>query len=86
VRCVGCVAAARATAGMGAEEWAEVDEEEQAELIGKELWVAENLEAYEEAIAESERSGKANKTGKEKRAERARKKAKANPSAAVIEE
>lgn len=76
----------RKALGMGAEEWAEVDEEEQAELIGKELWVAENLEAYEEAIAESERSGKANKTGKEKRAERARKKAKANPSAAVIEE
>jgi len=76
----------RKALGMSAEEWAGVEEEEQTELLEKELWVAENLAAYEEAIADAERSGKGSKSGKEKRAERARKKAKANPSAAVIEE
>ena len=57
-----------------------------AQLVAKELWVSENLATYEEEVAAAEKAGKGGKSGKEKRAERMRKKAKANPSAAVIED
>jgi len=75
----------RKALGIGSAEWEAIDEDEQAELIGKELWVNENLEAYEGTIAEEERKGKGAKSGKEKREQRMRKKEKRNPSAAVIE-
>jgi len=75
----------RKALGMGADEWAGLPEEEQAELVGLELWVSDNLAAYEAEIAEAERSGKASKSGKEKRAERMKKKAKLDPAAPVIE-
>ena len=51
------------------------------QLLGLELWVADNLAAYEEEIAEADRPGRGAKSGKEKRAERARKKAKADMKA-----
>ena len=61
-----------------------VDAEEQAELVGKELWVGENLEAYEEETGANDSKGQ--KSGKEKRAARERKRQARNPSAAVIED
>ena len=73
----------RKALGMSAAEWDDVDEEEQSELIGKELWVGENLEAYEEGMGGG---SKGPKSGKEKRAQRAAKKAKANPSSMVMED
>ena len=75
----------RKALGYTADEWASYDEAEVAELIGKELWVADNLAAYEEELAEAERKGKGAKTGKEKRQQRLAKKMKANPSAPVVE-
>lgn len=74
----------RKALGYSAAEWAELDEEEQSELVGKELWVAEKFEAYE---AEFQKASAADpKTAKEKRAARERKKQLRNPSATVIED
>ena len=58
----------------------------QAELVGRELWVSENLATYEEEVAAEEKKGKGAKTGKEKREQRLRKKMKNNPSTPVIED
>lgn len=76
----------RKALGMSAAEWADVDEAEQAELVGRELWISENLEAYEEEIAAADAKGKGPKSGKEKREQRARKKQLRNPSTMVIED
>lgn len=74
----------RKALGYSAAEWADLDEEEQAELVGKELWDAEKLEAYE---AELQKAGGAGpKSGKEKRAARERKRQLRNPSTPVIED
>ena len=73
----------RKALGLSEAEWATVDEEEQAELVGKELWVSENLEAYE---AEFTSSSPGKKSGKEKRMARQRKKELRNPSAMQIDD
>lgn len=74
----------RKALGLSAEDWETVDAEEQAELVGKELWVGENLEAYEEEMGLGGNKGQ--KSAKEKRAARERKRQARNPSAAVIED
>ena len=74
----------RKALGMSAAEWEGVDAAEQEELVGLELWVADNLAEYEAEIAAA--SGKGTKTAKEKRAQRLRKKQLANPSATVIDD
>ena len=75
----------RRALGLSTSEWAEIDDEEQKELIGKELWVGENLSAYEQEVAMLE-GPKGSKTGKEKRAARERKRQLRNPSAMQIDD
>ena len=74
----------RKALGMSAAEWGDLADEEQEELVGQELWVADKLAAYQEeerrAAAQGERSGK------QKREARQRKREKRNPSAPVIED
>ena len=53
-------------------EWNASAEEEKAEYIEKELWVADKLAAWEAELAAS--SGAVSKSGKEKKLERAKKK------------
>jgi len=74
----------RKALGWSEAEWVLLESEEQEELVAKELWVSANLAEYEAETAETERSGP--KTGKEKRLERQRKKAKRDPSAPMIED
>lgn len=76
----------RKALGYTADEWADYDEAEQADLVGRELWVSANLEAYEEEVAAAEGKGKGQKSGKEKREARLKKKNKNNPSAAMVDE
>jgi len=71
----------RRALGLSAAEFAAYSEEEQAELVESELWVPDNLAAYEAQFAESDR-GKA-KTGKQKREARALKKAAGNKMAVL---
>ena len=52
--------------------WQASDQDEKEELIGRQLWVAANLIAWEEEIAQN--SGSALKTGKAKRLARQKKK------------
>lgn len=70
--------------GMSEEEWAAIDEAEQQELIRRELWVADNMVAYEEEVVAAE--GSRTKSGREKREQRLRKKMKRDPATPVIED
>jgi len=63
----------RRALGISASEWATYSEEEVAELVDKELWVGENMEAYNAEAAERERTPLKNRSSKEKRAVRQRK-------------
>jgi len=74
----------RKALGFSQDEWATLDAEEQAELVGKELWVGENLEKYEAETGVL--GGIGEKSAKEKRAARERKRAARNPSTPVIED
>jgi len=69
----------RKALGLSALEWDDCAEEEQAELVAKELWVSANLTAYEEQTSQ----GPKPKSGKEKRAARLAKK---NPGTTVMED
>ena len=60
----------RKALGMSAAEWAEYSEEEQAEFVAMELWVKENKAEYDKDVADADRAGKANKSAKQKQAER----------------
>jgi len=62
----------RKAVGLTEAEWNVADEEEKEEYVAKELWIAENLVAWEEEIAPSADSP--TKSGKEKRLERKKKK------------
>jgi len=62
----------RKALGLSAAQWALYSEEDVAELVGLELWVAENLEAYEDETATGKVPLK-NRSSKEKRAVRQRK-------------
>ena len=55
---------------MPAAEWAEYSEAEQAEFVALELWIKENKQAYDKDQADAARAGKANKSAKQKQAER----------------
>ena len=69
----------RKALGMSASEWADLGEESQKEFLEMELWVADNLAAYEEEERRAAAAGE--KTGKQKREARQRKREKRNPSA-----
>jgi DnaJ family protein C protein 25 len=72
----------RRALGVSAAEWESYDEGEQAELVGRELWVAENMKQYEAEAKSDSRP----KSGKEKREARQRKRDKANPSAMQLDD
>jgi len=61
----------RKALGLTEGEWAASDEDEKAEYIAKELWVADNLAEWE---AELTKADSPSKSGKEKRLERKKKK------------
>lgn len=58
---------------MTESEWAEYTEAEQQEFFELELWIKTNMQSYEEDQTELERSGKSNKSAKQKREDRATK-------------
>jgi len=60
-------------AGISDKDWEDADEKDKEDLIGKELWVAENLEEWETELAK-EYGGDGKKSGKEKRMQRQKKK------------
>ena len=60
----------RRALGYSAAEWADVAEEEQSDLVERELWVGANLAEFE---ADEARRNKGNKSAREKRAARQRK-------------
>jgi len=76
----------RRALGMTAAEWDALDEADRAEYLELELWVSENMLKYEEELKEAKRLGNANKTGKEKRAARDRKRQLRDPSAMQLDD
>eukprot|EP00325_Prymnesiales_sp_UTEX-LB-985_P008556 CAMPEP_0174699446 /NCGR_PEP_ID=MMETSP1094-20130205/4722_1 /TAXON_ID=156173 /ORGANISM="Chrysochromulina brevifilum, Strain UTEX LB 985" /LENGTH=367 /DNA_ID=CAMNT_0015896783 /DNA_START=13 /DNA_END=1116 /DNA_ORIENTATION=- len=63
----------RKALGVSADEWATYAEEEIAELVEKELWLSENLTAYNDEMSAANRTPLKNRSSKEKRAVRQRK-------------
>jgi len=72
----------RKALGLSAAEWDACEEEEKAELVGKELWLSANLEEYEAGFGAGKAVAKS-KSGKEKRAAR---QAKKNPGAVPMDD
>jgi len=60
--------------GVTDKDWEEADEKEKKDLLAKELWVAENLEAWNAENDMAYGGGDGKKTGKEKRMQRQKKK------------